>query len=155
MQEFPLAWITVKHPLAWSCLWPNISPELCSIQSLYRESSTLEQTTPFVRQTILLGVGTLCNKMINHMRRVYKPIPELTNAVEEISQVMNHVLSLNVMHLFLYIAVFDVCHSFAYAFRLGLRSSSIMVNDWTTEYWTYITTFLRHNEVHLSSSTSQ
>jgi hypothetical protein len=57
------------------------------VQSLYREASSLERSTPFVRQTILLAVGTLSNKMINHMRKVNKPIPEMSSYIEEVSQV--------------------------------------------------------------------
>jgi hypothetical protein len=56
-------------------------------QSLYHEAPSMERSTPFIRQTILLAVGTLGNQMINHMRKVNKPIPELSNYIEEVSQV--------------------------------------------------------------------
>jgi hypothetical protein len=58
----------------------------CS-QSLYHDAASFERVTPFLRQTILLAVGTLSNKMINHMRKVNKPIPEFTNYIDEVSQV--------------------------------------------------------------------
>jgi len=57
------------------------------VQSLYKESSSLERHTPMLRQTILLSVGTISNKMINTMRRHNRPIPQLMNVVEEISAV--------------------------------------------------------------------
>jgi len=57
------------------------------VKSLYKEASSLERHTPLLRQTVLLSVGTICDKMINTMRRHNKPIPQLMAAVEEISQV--------------------------------------------------------------------
>jgi len=59
---------------------------LC-VKALYKEGGSLERHTPMLRQTILLSVGTICNKMINTMRRHNKPIPQLLSAVEEVSAV--------------------------------------------------------------------
>jgi len=60
--------------------------QLC-VKSLFKESAPLERHTPMLRQTVLLSVGTLCNKMINTMRRHSKPIPQLMSTVEEVSSV--------------------------------------------------------------------
>ena len=60
------------------------------VKSLYKEAEALEQETPLLRQTVLLSVGTICNKMLNTMRRHNKPIPQLMTVVEEISSVLHY-----------------------------------------------------------------
>ena len=57
------------------------------VKELYKEANSLERHTPQLRQTVLLSVGTLCNNMINTMRRHNKPIPQLMSTVEEVSSV--------------------------------------------------------------------
>jgi len=60
---------------------------VCAPQSLFKESRSLERHTPMLRQTVLLSVGSICNKMINTMRRHNKPIPQLMTVVQEMSSV--------------------------------------------------------------------
>ena len=57
------------------------------VKLLFKESSSLERHTPMLRQTVLLSVGSICNKIINTMRRQNKPIPQLMAIVEEVSAV--------------------------------------------------------------------
>ena len=57
------------------------------VKLLFKESSSLERHTPMLRQTVLLSIGSICNKMINTMRRQNKPIPQLMAIVEEVSAV--------------------------------------------------------------------
>jgi len=64
------------------CVWLSVC-----VKSLFKESSSLERHTPMLRQTILLSVGTICNKMINTMRRHSRPIPQLMTVVQQVSAV--------------------------------------------------------------------
>ena len=57
-----------------------------------------------LRQTILLSVGTICNKMINTMRRHSRPIPQLMTVVQQVSAVRS-LYSFLVTHTHTHLAV--------------------------------------------------